>query len=366
MKKFSTFAIISLILLESVSAQLRVVKVCFLAKVNKKNDWYCLSQKETKDDSLASIVVNDLVRPLGLRTKFLMRECNEIQNFAALVAERTQARYIVYNKAMIDSIADQNVRHWDQIAIYLHELAHHLNGNTANPHDNSTYQQELDADEFSGQRMAQLNATLDQAQHYLSLIENPPCEQDLDYGHPCLIKRLDAVARGWYEGKGMSKFYNAMLDKMALRGRIIKNLFDRDEYLITERFFEHDHCIRSLDNECRVTLNEIELEIGIKDSVAKLTINLTDWSDIHFGKLDTTIVYQEFSKVGIGLLPGAKFSVEFPMHGYEQTLLFSGVINSNGEVIGKLESPNEHGASWAPVPNERGPQLIAKIKLHPQ
>jgi len=365
MIKARSLAFLLLMLSHAATAQLKVTKVCFLANEDKKIDWSCLSQKPTKEDTLAGNIVNDLVKPLGLRTKFLMRECDEVQNFAALVAERTQARYIVYSKAMMDSISDQKVRHWDQIAIYLHELAHHLNGNTANPDDTNTLQQELDADEFSGRRMAQLKATLGQAQHYLSLIENPGCDEDSIYGHPCLAKRLDAVARGWYDQNGQTVFYLAMLGKTGFSGLVTSKEIAPEQHLQRERFFESDHCIRSFEHQCRVSLNEVRLEIGIKESVAKLTFKLTDWANAVHRQLDTTITYQKTSKAGMNLLPGDKISLEFPAYEYNQSFRFEGTISSSGQIKGQLISPNEHGASWAPDPTARPNQFIAALILHP-
>jgi hypothetical protein len=352
-----------LFLMQNTFAQVKVTRICFLAKNKKLANWSCLDQIASKNDSVAEATINTLLRPIGLRNRYVMRECDEIQSFAAFVSDKSRIRYIIYNKSMIDSIADPVNRHWDQISIYLHELAHHLNGDTSSPDDENSLQMELDADEFSGTRMAFLKATLVQAQRYLTLIESPPCDDEENSTHPCLKKRMEAVARGWYFGMGLEKFYKAVSSK-----QFNALISDKDQkvnnYLKSESFFEYDHCIRGFDCKCKVDLKELNLNIDLEKHKSSLRLKLIDNGGNKCNhQLDTTIFIEgSFEKHEL-LLPEVKFTIKFPMYEYYQSLRFEGVFDKSGILTGKLISPNEHGASWSRDPNERGAQLIAEIKL---
>jgi hypothetical protein len=298
-----------------------------------------------------------------------MRECSEIKNFAALILENSSRRYIIYNREMIDSIADPLNRHWDQIAIYLHELAHHLNGNTCNPNDKNYLKEELYADEFSGLQLAKLKANLAQAQHALSIIENPPCDQDSLYYHPCLEKRQNAVANGWYYGMGLENFYKSVSGKMffdSISQINIKN----GEYLETKNFFEYKHCIRSADPcNCNVTLTELKLMIDLKSQSSTLSLKLSDEGgtekNCNHSKLDTTIIVVGQFKNHINLLPDEQIWIDYVLFEYLQGIRFIGTLTKSGVIAGNIISPDEHGASFYPETNARGVQNIAKITLTP-
>lgn len=344
------------------NAQKSIGRVCFLGEDVRPADWPCILEKQTKEDTIAEITLNSLLRPIGLHAQFIMKECTEIQNFAAIIDEKSQARYILYNRSMIDSIKDPQNRHWDIIAIYLHELSHHLSGNTSNPNDPNSIQQELYADEFAGTQIAKLQAKLAQAEGFLSLVENPSCDDDLDYAHPCLEKRLRAVEKGWYLGMGLEKFYESTISKKFSRS-ISDERNEKDNYLVPGSFFEYKHRIRSgKPCDCNVVVKELSLQVDFIKMTALLKLKLSEEYDYD----DTTfIINADFEKLE-QFLPGQKVSIDFVVYWkdeYVQGLEFTGILSGDGKISGDLISPNFHGASWVADNSIQVNQPIAKITL---
>lgn len=345
-------------------AQRHVGRICFLGEDTAALEYPCMDQMRTVEDSIAETTLQTLIRPLGLYAQFSLRGCDEIRNFASLISERNSARYILYNKTAIDSIADATHRNWDKIAIYLHELAHHLNGNTSNPSDENPQEQELRADEFSGMQMAKLTAKLPQAQKYLTMVPNPPCDDDANYAHPCLEKRLDAVAKGWYSGMGLESFYRSVSSRK-FETSVKPN--ESDFPLSPEPFFSYKHCVRSdsLCN-CSVVLNKIKFEIDYQHRKCSLALNLidADCSKCGHATLDTTVIARGIFQLPWDLMPEQKMWIDFDMYpSYSEKLRFNGRLSSGGVIEGDLIIPNDGGGCWGP-PGDYKDRYITRVTLN--
>ncbi|MDQ0106910.1 hypothetical protein J2T02_002023 [Chitinophaga terrae (ex Kim and Jung 2007)] len=367
MKNLMFLFLISLLIPDAFS-QKHLGRVCFAGEDNIAGQYPCMQHAPTEDDSIAEATIQTLLKPIGLHAQFYMRECEQVQNFAALISDSDQVRYILYNKVILSSIADPVRRDWDKIAIYLHELAHHLNGNTSNPNDNTALEQELHADEFSGMQMAKLNTTLTQAQRYLNLVPNPPCENDVYYSHPCLEKRLNAVAKGWYYGKGLEDFYKKTSSRH-FTGNATDQQSDPENHLKGDDFFEYTHCVRSdAPCTCVVTLKACTMTIDFQKQTCSLMLNLTDQGHDKCGHpaIDTTITASGRFQKDPELLPKEKLWIDFHLYSYLQSLRFTGEISSTGVITGSLITPNERGASWALPVGYKPFQDVARMMLRAQ
>lgn len=150
---------------------------------------------ETNTEAYTSII--KLLKPIGLKPNFVIVPCDNINNCAAIVWS-DGLRYIIYDKKFMKSISMSANTNWTNLSILAHEIGHHLNGHTlVSTNLSDSRQEELEADEFSGFILAKMGATLDQAQAAMKSINHPSCSDDIHYTHPCLLKRLTAIEKGW-------------------------------------------------------------------------------------------------------------------------------------------------------------------------
>jgi hypothetical protein len=349
--------------------QNRKSKVCFYGLDNSTLDWACLDRAEIKEDSIAKVTIQDLLKPLALKAKFTLRQCSEIQNFASF--KESNQKFIVYNQSLIDSIADPANRKWDKLAAFLHELAHHLNDDIEDTSAQNSLQDELNADEFAGTHLARLGANLSQAQHALTIILNPPCNQDADASHPCLEKRLVAVAQGWYYHKGIDfeRFLHAFTGKKHF-GRVTDRDLDQtpDNNLDTSSFFEHNICLRKLEIcDCHISTKALSIEIDLKNRTSNLTVELIDNGKCKICKhprIDTTITFPG-RFFDLSFLPNSGIHIGFDMEDYLHGLDFRGQLLTSGEISGELISENFHGVSFRKV-IQKPSQLVAKMTMTPK
>jgi len=116
-------------------------------------------------------------------------------------------RYIVYDKAFMAKIDKASDTGWASLSILAHEIGHHLNGDTNllehNPPTRAELRRnrenELAADEFSGNILAQLGATLKQAQAAMRAM--PDVSNEETSTHPKRSRRLVAIEEGYNKGK---------------------------------------------------------------------------------------------------------------------------------------------------------------------
>ncbi len=164
----------------------------------------CLQmQKDLKSfttNQEATQAINKILKPLGLKPNFIAVPCSNIDNCAAITWS-DGLRYIVYDRAFMKSISTSANTNWTNLSIFAHEIGHHLNGHTLhNTNLSDSRAEELEADEFSGFILAKLGATLYQAQAAMKTLQHPNCIEEIHSSHPCLEKRLTAIAKGWNDG----------------------------------------------------------------------------------------------------------------------------------------------------------------------
>jgi hypothetical protein len=126
---------------------------------------------------------------MNLKVNFEVREAN-VPNAGAVFYNNK--RYILYNPVFIKQIDRAAKTDWASISILAHEIGHHVLGHTFKAGGNS-YQQELEADQFSGLVLKKMGATLEEAQVAMNMIASDRASAT----HPAKAYRLDAIAKGW-------------------------------------------------------------------------------------------------------------------------------------------------------------------------
>jgi tetratricopeptide (TPR) repeat protein len=168
---------------------------------------------ELSDDKDAEKIVDKILGTIGAKRRFVIKECNEIDN--AVATSYQGVRYILYDKRFMNAIA-KSTSSWSNLAILAHEVGHHINGHTLDLILYSTKivkpvsldeqkQQELEADEFSGFVLAKLGASLKEASEAIQLLTSN--KDDINSTHPTKDKRLAAIKRGFENSLKQSKQY---------------------------------------------------------------------------------------------------------------------------------------------------------------
>jgi Metallo-peptidase family M12B Reprolysin-like len=136
-------------------------------------------------------VVERIVSFTGLPQNFKIFEA-DIDN--AVATNISNNRVVVYDADLLSSLESEKTKgYWSTVSIIAHEIGHHLAGHTLSI-EGDPHSDELDADRFSGHVLAKLGASLEEAQVAMNSIGS---EFDSN-SHPNKIKRLNAIAEGWY------------------------------------------------------------------------------------------------------------------------------------------------------------------------
>ncbi|MFN8242830.1 MAG: M48 family metalloprotease [Ferruginibacter sp.] len=147
-------------------------------------------------------VVKRITGLIGLKPNFILVPCPNIQNCAALNYD-DNLRYIVYDKVFMDEIAHSVGTNWTHTMILAHEIGHHLNGHTLRQvNKEESREEELEADEFAGFILGKLGATLNQAVAAMDGLPHPECDIEYFSDHPCKVKRVAAIRKGWAKATG--------------------------------------------------------------------------------------------------------------------------------------------------------------------
>ncbi|TQK11055.1 M48 family metalloprotease [Herbaspirillum sp. SJZ107] len=140
--------------------------------------------------SEAKNVVADICNCVALPANFEIAVTAESHvNAYATVIEHQ--RYIFYNQAFMESVADRHGKNWSGLTVMAHEVGHHLCGHTL---DNigSRPPRELEADNFAGFVVGSLGGRLpDATAAFRSASEAGSAR------HPPRHERIAAITAGW-------------------------------------------------------------------------------------------------------------------------------------------------------------------------
>lgn len=177
-----------------------LIFIASAARAQFNSDWQVItndSASKVTVSNFASVtearsIIDEIISVMNLKVNFEVREAN-VPNAGAVFYNGK--RYILYNPVFIKQIDRAAKTDWASISILAHEIGHHVLGHTFRSGGNS-YQQELEADQFSGLVLKKMGATLEEAQVAMNMIASDRASAT----HPARAYRLDAIAKGWNSG----------------------------------------------------------------------------------------------------------------------------------------------------------------------
>jgi hypothetical protein len=131
----------------------------------------------------------EIIRVTGLQPNFELKEA-DVANIEASVSRRK--RYILYNPEYIERMNRVTHDKWASMALFAHEVGHHLNGHTIRK-SGSKPNLELEADEFAGFILCKLGASLEKSQEVMKYIAGTKSSGT----HPGRTARMLAIEKGW-------------------------------------------------------------------------------------------------------------------------------------------------------------------------
>jgi hypothetical protein len=139
--------------------------------------------------------VDRIMKYTGLKVNFELVAGNVP---TALAAMDGQSRIILYNQSFMSKLAKDTGTDWAGISILAHEIGHHLSLHTFGVGGNRA-EQELAADQFSGDILFKMGASIEQAQ---AAMQSRP-ETRVPY-YPKKSARLAAIVNGWTAAKDLA------------------------------------------------------------------------------------------------------------------------------------------------------------------
>jgi hypothetical protein len=147
-------------------------------------------------DKDAEAAVERVLDHTGLPQNFEVLRGNVPNAMAAL---QDNKRFIVYNQAFIEKIAETTNTDWSAVSILAHEIGHHLAGHTLSK-DGSRPKTELEADRFSGHVLFKMGSTMADAKAAMIEVAS---EVGSDT-HPPKSARIAAIESGWFDARDQS------------------------------------------------------------------------------------------------------------------------------------------------------------------
>lgn len=164
-------------------------------KCKAGNKWYIVEipAKGFNFDSpeSAQSVTEEVLRVAGYLPKSITAKEAIVGN--AAICRSTENNYILYDPNWFRKLyADTNEK-WADRGIFAHEIGHfeknhHLKGLGSTP------EMELEADEYAGELLAKMGASLEEA---LSAFNSARMRSSGGHSHPATEQRLTAVEKGW-------------------------------------------------------------------------------------------------------------------------------------------------------------------------
>jgi len=142
----------------------------------------------TSNDQAIDIVTK-IMSAQSLPQNFDIRSANVPNAVARLKGSK---RLILYSNVFMDKIEKRGESYWPSVTILAHEIGHHLAGHTLDP-SLMKPEHELEADKFSGNAVARLGASLDEAKIAIKLLPSGIKSKS----HPPKSARLEAITTGW-------------------------------------------------------------------------------------------------------------------------------------------------------------------------
>ena len=169
--------------------KIRAGTFCGLSKDRKLPAMTGLEASEKADR-----VVAEICGIVGLPANFRVLAIDD-PKANAFASIQDGERLVVYSEPFMELIADRQNRDWSGMAVFAHEIGHHLCGHTL---DNvgSRPPQELEADHFAGFIVGRLGGDLDDATRVFARMGTGSAT------HPPSAERVAAASAGWRKATG--------------------------------------------------------------------------------------------------------------------------------------------------------------------
>jgi CYTH domain-containing protein len=145
-------------------------------------------------DKDAKFAVSQIVYYCGLEPNFEIVEDYAVKNANAFI--KKSKRLIKYNPDFLQRITDSLHTDWAAWSVLAHEIGHHLLGHTLSKTVVS-YQNEIEADKFSGFILFQLGASLEESLVCITSEGDPHGSKT----HPPKKERIQAITDGWQQAE---------------------------------------------------------------------------------------------------------------------------------------------------------------------
>ncbi len=165
------------------------------------------------DDKDAKNYLNQVCSAAGIRSNFIMVQCNSIGTCLAI--EKDGDPYILYDNIFLSNLkssinygftekkiiqSNKDVKDWSSMTILAHEIGHHVNQHFSKTIRSaySVKELELQADEYAGHILYSLGASLQQGEKvfYSSFV---PINGSLE--HPARVERIKSFEDGFNKEK---------------------------------------------------------------------------------------------------------------------------------------------------------------------
>ncbi|MCF2446319.1 hypothetical protein L0657_20340 [Dyadobacter sp. CY345] len=135
--------------------------------------------------------INSILKYSGLTSNFTIYSA-PIENAVATIIDNK--RFILYDPKLLSYSDHKSGSYWSSMSILAHEIGHHLSGHTIS-NNSSGFNEELEADKFSGFILYKLGASLFQATAAIKTLGSETASNT----HPAKYQRIDAITIGWNE-----------------------------------------------------------------------------------------------------------------------------------------------------------------------
>jgi hypothetical protein len=163
-------------------------KACSYYGVKFDDDIY-----EWESSAEALEVVAKICKTQGLTPTFIIAAAS-VPNATALILDGK--RCIYYSESFMQEIRSKSKTYWASVSVLAHEIGHHVNGHTIDTSSRRP-EDELAADQFSGNVLRRLGATLEQAHSGVMALNQT---NDVNNLYPPKSARKEAITIGWMAG----------------------------------------------------------------------------------------------------------------------------------------------------------------------
>lgn len=200
--------------------------------------------------------IHSILRFSGLSSNFKVFGAS-IKNAVATIINGE--RYIFYDPILLSYSDNQSGSYWSSMSILAHEIGHHLSGHTLLYNGSNPYQEELEADKYSGFILYKLGASLNQAIAAIIVLGSEQASNT----HPSKADRIKAISSGWNEANqqrfdsalppppsdDISQFSTYTYDMLIEEKNIKEGIISEEDYFNYDFFYGIIRDVKIVDHQ---------------------------------------------------------------------------------------------------------------------